>query len=106
MRHEALDALCAHFVDTNAALRRVVWQDWQRTLATLVVARAWQLRGGGWCSNSRTKDTLNGKSRAGSGSARMRFANSSDVWDSKRPHPFKASSQFRTKELRTQNCPL
>src|SRR5207245_7059430 len=23
-----------------------------------------------------------------------------------RPHPFKASSQFRTKELRTQNCPL
>ena len=106
MWHEASDALCAHYADTNAASRTVAWQDWQRTLATLVGARAWQVRGGGWCSNSRTKDTLSEKSRAGSGSARMRFANFSDGWDGKPPHPFKPSSQFPTQELRTQNCPL
>src|SRR5881296_3437123 len=106
MWHEVSDALCGHYADTNAASKRVAWRDWGRIVATLVGARAWQVRGGGWCSNSRTKDTLSEKSRAGSGSARMRFANSSDVWGGKPSHPFKPSFQFRTKELRTQNCPV
>src|ERR1700687_229822 len=99
-------ARCAPCDDISGDSRTVGWRRWGMAVVTREDFRVWRGRDGDWWSNSKHKDTLSARSRGGSASARMRFGNSSDVWDGKPPRPFKESCHFRRKELRTQNCPV